>query len=166
MTIVSISVCVKPTGRTITELGWERCERKRSYLRIWKQMINLHTLFQLYILGEKNRYFYIFSNKHSFCKNNPLINTGRGVLLFHLYRFLLPIAAVTFPETANSLKIPAGYCVAKNLLLSPSSMFGVKFLLQLLQQPVFLHFTDCSPFEILDEPDVTWDPVFWNLQNI
>jgi hypothetical protein len=91
---------------------------------------------------------------------------GIAVLLLHLYRFLLPIATVTFPETAKSLKIPAGSCVAKNLLLSPSSMFGVKFLLQLLQQPVFLHFTDCSPFEILDEPDVPWDPVFCNLQNI
>jgi hypothetical protein len=31
--IVSFSICVKPTGRTITEVNQEESERKRSYLR-------------------------------------------------------------------------------------------------------------------------------------
>jgi len=43
-------------------------------------------------------------------------------------------------------------------------IFGVKFFSKLLQQAKFLHFSNYSSFEILDEPDVPWDSVFCNLQ--
>jgi len=87
-------------------------------------------------------------------------------LQFIIIIIIIIIIIVTFPEIATSLMIPAVSYVAEYLFLSPSSTFGVKFSLQLFQQPVFLHFTDYSPFEILDEPNVTWDPVCCNLQNI
>jgi len=44
-------------------------------------------------------------------------------------------------------------------------LFGAKFILKLLQQSKFLHFSNYSSFEILDEPDVPWDSVFCNLQH-
>jgi hypothetical protein len=80
-------------------------------------MINLFTLFQLYIGGGGGSYFSTLSNKRSFFKNNPLINTGRRGFYF-ICTALLPIAAVTFPKTATSLKISAGSYIAQYLLLS------------------------------------------------